>query len=285
MGVAKKLLIVNDDGIAAPGLLALVERLVHDGCYDIRVVAPENEQSGVSHCLTIFTPLTAESTTLPGELGRVPAARVAGTPVDCVKLSLDQLFPDFQPDFVISGINRGPNHGRLIFYSGTFAAALEGALQGIPAISLSLGMPLNVSSMSAGVWHFPAAARVAARVIGELTENGIAPGHVIAVEIPNLPEEEIRGIRLTRQGTGTIIDHYVEEKEERGVRRRFRIEGRVDYPENEADDADTRAVQDGWVAVTPYALDLTAHAYRESMRGWKLFTASVASDPGSSPSK
>ncbi|MCC6953665.1 MAG: 5'/3'-nucleotidase SurE [Deltaproteobacteria bacterium] len=272
MSAQKKVLIVNDDGIAAPGLIALVERLLHDGGFDIRVVAPENEQSGVSHCLTLFTPLLSETTILPGELARVPAARVAGTPVDCVKLALDQLFPDFRPDWVLSGINRGPNHGRLAFYSGTFAGALEAALQGIPAIALSL------SSLHSVAWDFPVAARVAVKLIREITAQTLPRGHFLAVEIPNLSEDEIRGIRLTRQGTGTIIDHYREE-EELGPRRRFRVEGKFDFPEDEVTDADTLAVRDGWVAVTPYALDLTAHAYREEMRRWALFRNTDGSLP------
>src|SRR5438132_9731210 len=117
----KRILLTNDDGLASPGLTTLVSELLRTGEYDLRVVAPEKEQSGVGHCITIHWPLFAEKVALPEPVNAVQAFQVAGTPADCVKLAITNLFPDFAPDLVISGINRGPNVGMNVLYSGTVA--------------------------------------------------------------------------------------------------------------------------------------------------------------------
>src|ERR1043165_8896040 len=177
----KRILLTNDDGLSSPGLTTLLSELLHTGEYDLRVVAPEKEQSGVGHCITIHWPLYAERVTLPEPVTTVPAFRVAGTPADCVKLAITNLFPDFAPDLVVSGINRGPNVGMNAFYSGTVGGAMEASMNGMPAVALSLDVPFNQ------LWHFGLAAEIAVPIIDMAVERGIPEWTILNVNIPNVP--------------------------------------------------------------------------------------------------
>src|SRR5437868_13668469 len=163
----KKILLTNDDGLESPGLTTLVHALLSTGRYDLRVVAPEREQSGVGHCITIHWPLFAEKVTLPDPVSFIPAFKVAGTPADCVKLAITNLFPDFVPDLVLSGINRGPNIGMNVFYSGTVAGALEACMNSLPAVALSLDIPVG------GLWHFGLASELSIPIIDAAVAQGL----------------------------------------------------------------------------------------------------------------
>src|SRR4051812_7981619 len=209
----KRILLTNDDGLSSPGLTTLVHELQRTGRYDLRVVAPEKEQSGVGHCITIHWPLYAEKVTLPDPISNVPAFKVAGTPADCVKIAITNLFPDFLPDLVVSGINRGPNVGMNVLYSGTVAGALEACINGLPAVALSLDIPAN------GLWHFSLAAELAVPILDAAISNGLPEWSALNVNFPNRSQSQIKGTRLTRHGRSGFKEYYVEEAPEGGRRK------------------------------------------------------------------
>jgi 5'-nucleotidase len=270
----KKLLLTNDDGLTAPGLTTLIYELLRTGLYELRVVAPEKEQSGVGHCITIHWPLLAESSVLPEPVSKVPAYHVAGTPADCVKLAITNLFPDFTPDLVVSGINRGPNVGMNVLYSGTVAGALEAVINGLPAVALSLDTP-GVSNKGGSwaneIWHYTLAAELSVPIIAAALEHGLPEWTALNVNIPNRPQSEIRGVHLTRQGRSGFKEFYIEEKPE-GSRRRFRLEGNMLFRDTDAG-IDAIALREGWVSVSPLGLSLYSGAAADDIKHWNIFNA------------
>ncbi|MBI3831995.1 MAG: 5'/3'-nucleotidase SurE [Planctomycetes bacterium] len=260
----RRILITNDDGLSAPGLTTLVEELVRAGRYDLRVVAPEREQSGVGHCITIHTPLFAEPAKLPEGIAHVPAYKVAGTPADCVKIAITNLFPDFAPELVLSGINRGPNVGMNVLYSGTVAGALEACINGIPSLALSLDVPPG------GLWHYALAAELVQPIVASTLERGLPEWTALNVNVPNLPQAEIKGTRLTRHGLSGFKEYYIEEKAE-GARRRFRLEGNMVFRDDD-EGIDAVALRKGWISVTPLGLCLQDRKAWDHVAGWELFT-------------
>ena len=259
----KRILLTNDDGLSSPGLMTLVHELLRTGRYDLRVVAPEKEQSGVGHCITIHWPLYAEAVRLPDPSGKVPAFKVAGTPADCVKIALTNLFPDFAPDLVISGINRGPNVGMNVLYSGTVAGALEAVINSVPAVALSLDIPTN------GLWHFALASELAIPIIDQVVNSGIPPWSALNVNFPNRPQSEIKGTRLTLHGKSGFKEYYIEEPPEEG-RRKFRLEGKMEY--RDIDTAvDAVALREGWVSCTPLGLSMQNDEAWARIKSWPLF--------------
>ncbi|MCW8132570.1 MAG: 5'/3'-nucleotidase SurE [Planctomycetota bacterium] len=263
MAALRRILITNDDGLSSPGLTSLAEELQRSGRCDLRVAAPEREQSGVGHCITLHTPLYAEPVSLPGDLAKVPAYKVAGTPADCVKIAITNLFPDFNPELVLSGINRGPNVGMNVLYSGTVAGALEACINGIPALALSLDVPAS------GLWHFALASELVMPIVFQALEAGLPPWTALNVNIPNRPQNEIHGTRLTRHGLSGFKEYYIEEKSE-GARRRFRLEGSMVF--RDQDEAiDAVALRKGWTSVTPLGLCmLDAQAWKH-VESWEVF--------------
>lgn len=261
--MTKKILLTNDDGLSSPGLTTLAYELLRTGRYELRVVAPEKEQSGVGHCITIHWPLFAEKVTLPDPVSAVPAYRVAGTPADCVKLAITNLFPDFVPDMVISGINRGPNVGMNVFYSGTVGGAMEASMNGLPALAVSLDIPKN------GLWHFGLASELCVPIVDAAIDIGLPPWSVLNVNIPNRPQSEIKGTKLTSQGKSGFKEFYIEEKSDDG-RRRFRLEGEMAYRDTDPL-IDAVAIRDGWVSVTPLGLSVQDDAVWEKVKDWKIF--------------
>ncbi|HYG76147.1 MAG TPA: 5'/3'-nucleotidase SurE [Planctomycetota bacterium] len=261
----KRILLTNDDGLSSPGLTTLVHELQRTGRYDLRVVAPEKEQSGVGHCITIHWPLYAEQVTLNDGLEKVPAYKVSGTPADCVKLAITNLFPDFTPDLVISGINRGPNVGMNVFYSGTVAGAREACMNGLPALALSLDIP------DSGLWHFALASELSIPFVDTVIQHGIPDWTVLNVNIPNRPQASIKGTRLTRHGKSGFKEYYVEEQRE-GARRRFRLEGSMVYRDEDTF-IDAVALKDGWISATPLGLSTENGEAWKKLEKWELFSA------------
>jgi 5'-nucleotidase len=259
----KRILFTNDDGLSSPGLTTLVHELQKTGKYDLRVVAPEKEQSGVGHCITIHWPLFAEAVTLPDPISAVPAFKVAGTPADCVKLALTNLFPDFKPDLVVSGINRGPNVGINVLYSGTVAGALEAVINGFPAVALSLDVPAT------GLWHFALAAEMSVPIINEVVKHGLPQWTALNVNIPNCSQSEIKGVRMTEPGKSGFKEYYVEEKPEAG-RRKFRLEGNMTYRDHDTN-VDAIALREKWIACSPLGLSLLSEDAVESVKKWPIF--------------
>jgi 5'-nucleotidase len=248
-----RILLSNDDGVFSRGLDALRAALAEIG--DVYVVAPEREQSGASRSLTLDRPLRVRQM---GE--RVYS--VDGTPTDCVLLAVRGI-PDMiqvQPDLVVSGINHGPNLGDDVTYSGTVAAAAEASLMGITSIAISLAS-----------WtpsDFTAASRVARLLVGQVLSQSVPAGTLLNVNVPDLPFEAMRGVRVTRLGRRVYPDVIVAQRDPRG-KPCYWIGG--DKPTwLPGEGSDFEAIQAGYVSVTPLHLDLTDHAALPAVAGWSL---------------
>ncbi len=238
------ILLTNDDGIQAPGLVALYRELTKLG--DVHVVAPETVQSATGHGITITAPLLTNKVTV--EDGFTGIA-VDGRPADCVKLAVANLLPR-QPDLVVSGMNSGANVGINVIYSGTVAAAIEAGFLGLPAIAISLllsnGIPVDFKRAS----HF------ARKTIEQILKSGLGAGQVANVNVPALnSNDNPRGIKVVRQCTRPFIDQYEQRKDPRG-RDYFWNSSVFTLGESE-DDTDVAALRDGWITVTPLQFDLT----------------------------
>jgi 5'-nucleotidase len=231
------ILITNDDGIHAEGLRVLAEALRPLG--HVTIIAPDREQSATSHSLTLHRPLRIREIA-DGIL------TVDGTPTDCVLLAVHG-FLKRRPDLVVSGINHGPNMGNDVFYSGTVAAASEGAFLGIPAIALSMA-----------AWKggpFETAGRVAGKLVPDLIRAGIPPGKCMNVNIPALAWEDLKGIRVTRLGIRVFRDVIVEKTDPRG--KSYYWIGGEDPTWEHDETSDFTAVSEGYVSVTPLTFELT----------------------------
>ncbi|MBI3066574.1 MAG: 5'/3'-nucleotidase SurE [Deltaproteobacteria bacterium] len=231
------ILLSNDDGIQSEGLTALDNAL--RSVADVYTVAPDRAQSSMSHALTLHRPLRVN------ELGPRRLS-VDGTPVDCVKLALTGLLP-VRPDLVISGINKGPNLGDDIIYSGTVSAAIEGALLGLPAIAVSL--------VTFKDFDFRAAADFIMHLLGQIQQREIPPKTLLNVNVPPIPKGEIKGWRLTRMGKRHYSENIVERVDPRGGK--YYWIGGDDLGFAQDDGTDGVAVQEGYVSVTPLQVDLT----------------------------
>lgn len=258
------ILITNDDGIGAPGLKALVGALLRSG-RDLRlsIVAPSGEQSGAAHAITVHHPVFVT----PVDWADVAAAyAVDGTPVDCVKLS-EALLAE-KPDLVLSGINRGLNLGTDVLYSGTVAAAIEGALLGCRSIALS------VADGPSGP-RFATAAACALRLIDRLHAerpgphggSGIPADLLLNVNVPDRPAEQIAGWRVTRLGVRRYREAYHRREDPRG-RQYFWIAGIPDDLDRDPR-TDAQALAEGYVSLTPLQFDLTRYGALESLADWE----------------
>ena len=239
-----RILLTNDDGIHAPGLEVL-EAIAGELSDDVWVCAPSEENSGAGHSLTLHMPVRLVE---HGER----RFSVTGTPTDAVNLALRKLFADRMPDLIISGINNGENLADDITYSGTISAAMEGALAGIPAVALS-------QALRDGGHGFSAAEGWAARVLAPLLDLQMAKRTVVNVNFPPLPADEVKGIRVVRQGFHDYArGSLVEGTDPRG--RPYFWFGLEDIEHTLDHGTDLEAVSDGYIAVTPLQLDLTHHA-------------------------
>lgn len=237
-----KILLSNDDGIFAPGLKCLAETLSAD--HDLIIVAPDSEKSAVSHSLTIRRPLFVSS----WDGFDHPAYAVSGTPADCVKLGLDHFLADADPDLVISGINNGANTGINVFYSGTVAAAMEATFMQIPAMAVSVDSFKPV--------HIQTAARVVRELVGQLELNPLRTLSLLNVNVPDIPYDDLKGIRQTRQSRFRYQDSY-QRRESPAGQEYFWLDG--DRPEDQADlTLDDCALRHHWVSITPLTGDFNA---------------------------
>lgn len=233
---------VNDDGIFSPGIKAL--GLALSTWADVRVVAPDVEQSAVGHGITLRRPLRFKHTAAAG-FGEIPAYRVDGTPADCVVLGAHLLG---RPDLVVSGINLGPNLGDDLTHSGTVAAAIEGLALGLPALALSQ------FSNESGEYDFGPAAEYASRLAREVWQRGLPPRVLLNV---NFPRQQPRGVRVTRVGQHRWEDNVVTRQDPEG-RDYHWVAGVSTARDAQEGDTDYAAVQAGWISVSPVRLDLTA---------------------------
>jgi 5'-nucleotidase len=258
-------LLVNDDGIEAPGLAAMAAALAP--LADLTIVAPRHEQSGMSHALTILKDLHLERYLRDG---RHWGWALAGTPVDCVKVALVDMKHARPIDVVVSGINRGQNTGIDILYSGTVAAAREASVIGLPSIAVSL--------LYRDPNHLPfdVAARVGVEVFQRVLRRGLPRGVLLNVNVPPIAYDAIRGRRVTRMGNAFYEDLYIrlEDEIERdaddpnqpGLRQNV---GKTRLPSHPpADDLDDHALADDCVSITPLQVDLTANGFLPELHRW-----------------
>lgn len=250
------ILVTNDDGINAPGLLAVAQAVRALG--KVTVLAPDHNWSASGHVKTMERPLRVKNAVL-GDGSQALASD--GAPSDCVALAILGLLPE-PVDLVISGINAGPNLGHDLTYSGTVTAAMEAVIAGLPGIAVSLDKPPRME----GAVDFTPAAEIARRVAANVIANGLPPGILLNVNVPYLPLEEILGIQITRQGLRIYRDALVERDDPRG-RPYYWIGGEA--PGGVPDDGtDIGALHQGYVSITPVQLDLTAHNLLEPLRKW-----------------
>ncbi|WP_406666498.1 5'/3'-nucleotidase SurE [Gallaecimonas sp. GXIMD1310] len=244
-----KILVSNDDGVHAPGIAALAEALAAVG--EVRVVAPDRNCSGASNSLTLENPLRA----LRLDNGFYS---VKGTPTDCVHLAINGLWDDWQPDLVVAGVNAGANLGDDVLYSGTVAAATEGRHLGLPAVAVSLvGRRLE---------HYHSAARVAADVVAGLADHPLPPMHILNINVPDLPFEQLTGTEVTRLGYRHRAESMVKTTDPAG--RDIYWLGPVGKSADAGPGTDFYAVSEGRVSVTPLQIDLTAHSMLAPLAGW-----------------
>jgi 5'-nucleotidase len=248
------ILVTNDDGINAPGLLALVQEMRKIG--EVSILAPDHNWSASGHVKTMHRPLRVKEVQLQdGTRGFASD----GAPSDCVALA--QLgFIDKKIDLVLSGINPNANIGHDVTYSGTVTAAMEAVIGGIPGIAVSLDSPEN----HLGLLDYGPAARTARKVVFTLLEKGFSPGTLINMNVPYLLDEQIKGIRITRQGLRVYRDQLLKRKDPRG-KPYYWIGGEapIGIPE---DGTDYWAIKEGFVSITPLQLDLTAYNVMDIFR-------------------
>ena len=249
-----RILVSNDDGVNAPGLEVL-ERIAAVLSDDVWVVAPETEQSGASHSLTLRRPLRVR---------RIGERRMAvdGTPTDCVMLAITELGPGERPALMLSGVNRGSNVADDVTYSGTIAAAMEATLLGVPAIALSQ----HYGGDAAVKWE--TAERHAPELIRRLIDTGWPDDVMINVNFPDAAPDSVGGVAVSRQGRRKFGDVLSERIDPRG--RPYYWIGDMRNRDEDIPGSDVEALGQGAIAVTPLCLDLThgptSRALREALK-------------------
>jgi 5'-nucleotidase len=251
-----RILLTNDDGIYAPGLRALRQELLKLGTVD--VVAPASEQSGVGHSITLLTPLLVQE--VLDEQQNFLGWAVEGRPADCVKLALLELVPE-PPDVIISGLNAGSNAGINVLYSGTVAAAIEGAffLRTSIALSLEYTKPKPLD--------FAKAAVLARQVIEQILQHEPANGTLFNVNIPSLEKGPVRGVRVVPQNVAPYQETFDRRSDPRGRVYFWSNPGMI-CPDPHAE-SDVSSLQDGYITVTPLQFDLTHARQLREMSHWK----------------
>ncbi|MFA5689576.1 MAG: 5'/3'-nucleotidase SurE [Kiritimatiellales bacterium] len=250
-----RILLCNDDGIFAPGIATLHEAV--KGFGEVYVVAPDVERSAAGHAITIADPIKCAPVERHGEFF---GYGIGGTPADCIKLAVRAILRDTPPDIVLSGVNLGSNTGISVIYSGTVSAATESVILGIPAVAFSLCNYMNPN------WE--TGRRVAGEITKKMLENPLPPGVLLNVNIPSIPYEELRGIKITRMGRSRFIEKFHERLDPRG-RIYYWLDGELEV-QDAGDDVDIHAVSDGFVSITPIQLDMTAYADFGAVR--KIFS-------------
>jgi len=249
------ILVTNDDGVNAPGLLALANAMKSIG--SVSILAPDHNWSGGGHVKTLHRPLRVRETTL---IDGTPALMSDGAPSDCVALAVLGRVPE-TIDLVVSGINTYGNLGYDVTYSGTVTAAMEAVIAGVPGFAFSLAADDTTTERDYGP-----AAEYARRIVATAIAGGLTKDLLLNVNVPCLPGPAIQGIRVTRQGLRVYRDKLDERRDPRG-QPYYWIGG--DYPTGVPDDGtDFAALRDGYVTITPLQLDLTCYGVAERIRGW-----------------
>ncbi|MGB6269161.1 MAG: 5'/3'-nucleotidase SurE [Olleya sp.] len=248
------ILVTNDDGITAPGILTLIEIMETLG--DVVVVAPDSPQSGMGHAITINSVLHLDKVSKKWD--KTEKYSCSGTPADCVKIAINEVL-DRRPDLCVSGINHGSNSSINVIYSGTMSAAVEAGIEGIPAIGFSL---LDYS------WdaNFNASKKYVKQIAENALQHGIAEGVVLNVNIPNLDKKDIKGIKICRQARANWKEKFDKRQTPQGKDYYWLTGEFVNY--DKGTDTDEYALAEGYLSVVPVQFDLTAHHYMQQLNTW-----------------
>jgi 5'-nucleotidase len=249
------ILIVNDDGVTAPGIINLVDAVKDLG--KIVVVAPDKPQSGMGHAITIGSPLRLHKVHMTGA---DEAYACTGTPVDCVKLAVDKVLHR-KPDLCLSGINHGANHSINVIYSGTMSAAVEAAIESIPSVGFSL-LDFSIEA------DFTAAKIYARIIVERMLKTKMDKHAVLNVNIPAVPADQIRGIKICKQAYAKYIEDFIE-RHDPGGKRYYWLTGEfVNF--DKAKDTDVWALAHNYVSVVPVQFDLTNYVLKAKLeKTWK----------------
>lgn len=249
------LLISNDDGIEAQGIRELAKALAEE--HDVYIFAPHTQRSASGHGITMKIPVMVKEVEFPYAKR---AWEMQGTPVDCVKIGLEILRTQgIAIDMVFAGINHGSNLGTDVLYSGTASVALEGAINHIPSVALSV--------YEHEPKHFDTACWMAVQAC-RLVKGKLPADTALNINIPDLPREEIRGVRVTRLGPREYEEWFLPVEAESGEFPAYTYAGSPIRYENLPEDMDVVAAQEGYISVTPLQLDLTAHKLRREVETW-----------------
>lgn len=242
-----RILVSNDDGVHAEGIRALSEALA--ACGEVIVVAPDRNRSGASHSLTLEVPLRVT------RIAETGYHAVKGTPTDCVHLAVNELVRP-EPDMVVAGINHGANLGDDVIYSGTVAAATEGRHLGFPSLAISL----------VGKTHFATAAHYAALLVKGMMVHPLPTDQILNVNVPDLPLDQIKGIRVTRLGNRHRAESVICTEDPRG--QPIYWIGPPGSQQDAGEGTDFAAIEQGYVSITPLTIDMTAYSSLAGLGAW-----------------
>ncbi|MEE9342779.1 MAG: 5'/3'-nucleotidase SurE [Gammaproteobacteria bacterium] len=243
-----RILISNDDGFQAPGIICLADAL--SNVADVTVVAPDRDRSGASNSLTLDSPIRARKM----DNGYT---QVGGTPTDCVHLAITGLL-ESEPDMVVSGINSSGNLGDDVLYSGTVAAAMEGRFLGLPAIAVSL--------VTEKAEHYETAARVVVDLLARLKNHPLPSATILNVNVPDVPYDDLKGTQVTRTGHRHKSESVILQHDPRG--KPIYWVGPAGAEQDAGEGTDFHAVREGYVSITPIHTDLTHYAAIEQIGAW-----------------
>lgn len=250
IGIMPVILVANDDGIHSPGITALFRAMKELG--DAYIIAPDRERSAVSHSLTLHKPLRVEKI-------NEYAYSINGTPTDCIILGVNKLLPE-KPALIVSGINKGGNLGDNITYSGTVSAAIEGTIMGIPSFAISL----FIEEEHASPLHFDTASDFAVKIGRYILEKSLPHDTLLNINIPNLPQNAILGVKFTQQGKMVYSNSIKDIIDPKG-KKHYWIGGSQSYIKH-GDNTDIQAIHEGYISITPVNIDLTNYKALEFLK-------------------
>lgn len=248
-----KILLTNDDGIYSEGIQVLRKQL--EKIAKVTIIAPDRERSTIGHAMTLRKPLRINEVNINGDsLGY----SIDGTPVDCVIMGLLEIMKNSKPDMVVSGINRGPNLGDDIIYSGTVSAAMEGAMRNVPSLAVSIAAYEN--------FKFESAALVTKNIVSHLMKDNLPSNLILNINVPNIDYDKIEGIVVTRHGKRVYQDEIKIIHDPQGTTH-YWLGG--DLPEGKIEpDTDFEAIYHHKVSITPLSLDLTDYHNMPKVKDW-----------------
>ncbi len=249
-----KIIVTNDDGIYSPGILELKKAMATLGA--VTVVAPDVQKSGVGHSITFSHPLRARDVYINGDF---IGYGIDGSPADCVKLAVREILKE-RSQLLVSGINIGANVGINVLYSGTVAAAIEGALLGIPSVAISLEISESTPDVKG-------AAETAKEIIALIMTKELPRGTLLNVNIPNISNDKIKGVKITKQFSGDFDEHYEKRTDPRGIAY-YWLAG-TGWPKVDVIGTDMHALKDGYISITPLRYDLTDNTFLAEVESWE----------------